>query len=234
MGRGDQRGACRAALSAPRDSIFKQPSNLSYPSPARGEGSRHASRMYATCAFHKPNSGKPEFGGGGWGRLHNHPPRRFAPTSPFRGGIRKQARAIVPILCGAGYAVFRFPLCRAEGVERQAAHQVFSSRVPFRERGRLSALHRGVFLPAPGRAFGAGFLSQGLSAFQATAPEGKPRRKAYSTGRPGLPSASSWQGPVVVPGGAPAPPGCGGYVSSPARRRRALLHLRNVSRRRPQ
>ncbi len=184
MGRGDQRGACRAALSAPRDSIFKQPSNLSYPSPARGEGSRHASRMYATCAFHKPNSGKPEFGGGGWGRLHNHPPRRFAPTSPFRGGIRKQARAIVPILCGAGYAVFRFPpsarrrgtfsLGKAEGMEHQAAHQVFSSRVPFRERGRLSALHSGVFLTTPGRAFGAGYLSQGLSACPAPAPGGKP------------------------------------------------------------
>src|SRR6185437_17172940 len=48
------------------------------------------------------------------------------------------------------------------------------------------------------------------------------------------PSASSWQGTVVSPGGAPAPPGCGGYVSSPARGRRTLLHLRNVSRRRPQ
>ena len=186
MGRGDQRGACRAALSAPRDSIFKQPSNLSYPSPARGEGSRHASRMYATCAFHKPNSGKPEFGGGGWGRLHNHPPRRFAPTSPFRGEIRKQARAIVPILCGAGYAVFPpsplrasadrpfFLSAKPRGWSTEWRTSLPFCRVPFRERGRLSALHRGVFLPAPGRAFGAGYLSQGLSACSAPAPGGKP------------------------------------------------------------
>ena len=89
VGRGDQRGARRAALSAPRDSIFKQPSNLSYPSPARGEGSRHASRMYATCAFHKPNSGKPEFGGGGWGRLHNHPAPALRADFPFQGRDKK-------------------------------------------------------------------------------------------------------------------------------------------------
>jgi len=34
-------------------------------------------------------------------------------------------------------------------------------------------------------------------------------------------SASSWQGSLVTPGGAPAPPEC--WIANPARRRRTLL-----------
>src|SRR3954469_20255417 len=55
---------------------------------------------------------------------------------------------------------------------------------------RLPALHRGVFLAAPGRAFG--------SALEA------------------LPSASSWRGTVVSPGGAPTQPGGAACEAAPA------------------
>ena len=74
-------------------------------------------------------------------------------------------------------------------------------------KGRLSALHLRRF-PAPGRAL--------------------PANRSIASGPP---SASSWQAPVVGPGGAPAPPEC--EVTSLARGRRVPLRLRHVSGRRP-
>ena len=70
-------------------------------------------------------------------------------------------------------------------------------------KGRLSALHLRHF-PAPGRAL--------------------PANRSIGSGPP---SASSWQGAVVPPGGAPAPPECG--VTSPARRRRTHPAHHDVS-----
>ena len=72
-----------------------------------------------------------------------------------------------------------------------------------RRRGASRRSTGGVFLTAPGRAFGAGSRLP-------------PRWERRLTGSP---SASSWQGAVVPPGGAPTPPECG--VTSPARGRRA-------------
>ena len=49
-------------------------------------------------------------------------------------------------------------------------------------------------------------------------------RALRASGKPdGPPSASSWQGILVSPGGAPAPPGSLGVRSSPARGRRSSL-----------
>jgi hypothetical protein len=56
--------------------------------------------------------------------------------------------------------------------------------------------------------------------------------RAFHQGPPDPGSASSSQGTLVSPGGAPTPPGCGGTFV-PARGRRIRSHLRNVLRRRP-
>jgi hypothetical protein len=100
------------------------------------------------------------------------------------------------------------------GAERRAApHQCRPFRVrlpalagdgaPWRRALRLPALHRGVLTPAPGRAFGFPSLPPPC---RAHVPR-KDRTGGMAGSGTSRPSASSWQGAVVPPGGAPAPPG---------------------------
>jgi hypothetical protein len=132
-----------------------------------------------------------------------------------RHGFSAQTCVIARILGGAGYAVtlpgfrrarsFAPRIKRGDGAPRGAS--VFRlAAFPFGERGRLSALHRDVFLTAPGRAFRLSVspcLRLGDSDPFWAAASSEPRASLN-----GPPSASSWQGTVVSPGGAPAPPGC--------------------------
>ena len=73
----------------------------------------------------------------------------------FACGICGKASVITRIFCGAGYAVL--PLSCPSKYEGDGAPSgatiVLSCRVPSRERGRLSARHRGVLLPAAGPRF---------------------------------------------------------------------------------
>ena len=103
-----------------------------------------------------------------------------------------QARVIARILCGAGYAVFLFlPRAKAEGMERRAAHQSSVCAASSCEGcGRLSALHRDVFLAAPGRAFGQA-LARVFRLFGASRPHRVVAPPSLRTGRSRLPSASS-------------------------------------------
>ena len=82
------------------------------------------------------------------------------------------------------------PLEQCEGVERQAAHQSSVLPHPLVEGcGRLSALHGGVLLPAPGRAFGVR-LRRAFRLFGAS-PSSGGRASEPRAGRSGPPSASS-------------------------------------------
>ena len=210
----------RAPLS---DSIFKQPSNLSYPSPARGEGGREHLRA----------------AGGGKSPSAVTPPRRFAPTLPFRGrdkqagarhrpcSLRRGVRRLSAFALRASADRPFFLSAKPRGWSTEWRTSLSVAASSFEGCGRLSALHRGVFTPAPGRAFGVRFVLPCGS--KLPAPFGSTAHTKSRASLNGPPSASSWQGTVVSPGGAPAPPGCGGYVSSPARRRRIPPRYQNVS-----
>ena len=128
--------------------------------------------------------------------------------------VRFSQRSATPILGGAGYAVGFFlpPGIEGDGAPSDATCH-FSSRI-VSDAWRLSARHRGVFLPAPGRA-----LPTNRFALPPSRPlrrlSGQPLLPKLKADRGGPPSASSWQGAVVPPGGAPAPPGRGRYVRLP-------------------
>ncbi len=103
------------------------------------------------------------------------------------------------------------------------------SHVPFPARGASRRAIRGVFLPAPGRAFGIG-SGRAFRLFRRPALH-RPTDVPSLLGRPHRPpSASSSQGLLVVPGGASAPPGCGRSVRLPragaasAKKDAELLH----------
>ena len=121
--------------------------------------------------------------------------------------LREGGRATSPLFfSGAGYAVFpSLPPQKARGWRAKRRVIAVSARA-LSDTWRLSARHRGVFTAAPGRAFGVRFVlpcgSKLAAPFGSTAPF-EPRAS-----RNGPPSASSWQGSLVTPGGAPAPPGC--------------------------
>jgi hypothetical protein len=83
---------------------------------------------------------------------------------------------------------------------------------PLRGPARLPALHRGVLPYGGGPRFRGRFgtFVSGLrSAFRA-------RHVSQTAVAEQPPSASSWQGTVVSPGGAPPPPGCRGDEPRPA------------------
>ncbi len=151
------------------------------------------------------------------------PPALRAGPSPFRGGINK-ARAIAPILCGAGYAVVSIsPRRRGRGGvdprirarERSAERRVRCSpcRARCRARAPLGA-PPAASVSAPGRASGGGSW-----------------RAAGLHPRPAEPSAIS----ELLAGGRSAPERCPGAArvqeerSSPARGRRIRLHHQDAS-----
>jgi hypothetical protein len=131
---------------------------------------------------------------------------------------RKQTCTIARILCGPGQAVvhpgwrraFSWPPANARGRSAERRILIQSTHcgagILWRKDARLSALHRGIFLTAPGRAFGCRFVSP---------PALKPipfwvALVVQSLGQAATAhrQPSSWQGSLVTPGGAPAPPGC--------------------------
>ena len=163
----------------------------------------------------------------------------WVPASAGTNGCGEANAPLPLILCGAGYAVVPAFALRASagkpssprinrGDGAPSSASCSQCTCPFGHVAPLGAPSRRL-TPAPGRAFGAGYLSQGLSASLSAGPrrEAAPQSLLDRATRP--PSASSWQEALVPPGGAPAPPGCGGYVSSPARRRRIRSHFHNAS-----
>jgi len=113
---------------------------------------------------------------------------------PLPMGEGKQASVIAPVPSGYVYAPLFFngagapssfclALDKSEGTERRAAHPLVS---------------------AP---FDAGVLWRRTRAVRRSIAASLQRRVALSPGELPSVSASSWQGTVVSPGGAPAPPG---------------------------
>src|SRR5665213_1730098 len=118
-----------------------------------------------------------------------------------RGASSWQASAIARILCeGAGHAPLSIALGQSPR-ERSAEGRVRSNRAAqVALRGRLSALHCGVFSGAGPRFWGRLFSVPRIAPGPAEPP----------------PSASSSQRVIVPAGGAPAPPGSlGGCVHPP-------------------
>ena len=117
---------------------------------------------------------------------------------------------------------------RGRSAERRIlSNPRLAARAPVTTGARLSALHRGVLTAAPGRAFGVRFVLPCGS--KLAAPFGSTAHTEPRASLNGPPSASSWQGSLVTPGGAPAPPGCRGCVSSPARGRRIRSRQHHAS-----
>jgi len=173
--------------------------------------------------------------------ISNSPPsppyglRRGKPTLRRPCSLRRGGAVVAPGLSRA----FLFPRPNAEGTERRVApilaaprkqvyavcatHLRFEARAPLAKGARPAALHRG-FLSPRRRSFRAG--QEGAPLLDAPYPAGfRP---------PSFPPRPALEGqPVLMPAdGWPGPPERG--VTSPARGRRALLHHRDVSRRRPQ
>jgi hypothetical protein len=122
---------------------------------------------------------------------------RVNPNHLSRYSIVKQPSVIALFLCGAGYAVV--PLPYPSEIEGDGAPSgatiVLSCRVPSRERGRLSARHRGV-LPSGGRARFAGVLRL-VDDRRQPAPGGQP---VLAAGR--SPDAARVRGLLATPAGA--------------------------------
>jgi hypothetical protein len=124
--------------------------------------------------------------------------RRVRPFAPRRGAVLKSPRP-----------------SEGDGAPSGASIQ-FMSRI-VSDACRLSARHRGVLLPAPGRAFrGRSRLASSSSAPVRLIALSRFRAEASLDRLCRQPS--SWQAPLVVPGGAPAPPEC--RFAKPARGRR--------------
>ena len=119
-----------------------------------------------------------------------------------------------------GDAVFSFsrPSQNARGTARRPAHPSFSSHLLIEGVAPFGAPSRRLPSGA-GPRFAHGPLRFASSSDLAT-PSGSIAPSEPRANLGGPPSASSWQGPVVVPGGAPAPPEC--EVTSLARGRRAI------------
>jgi hypothetical protein len=128
--------------------------------------------------------------------------RRLLPPSPF--GLRRAG-----LLALASHA---------RGTARRPAHPSFSSHLLIEGVAPFGA-PSGVLPSGAGPRFAHGPLRFASSSDLAT-PSGSIAPSEPRANLGGPPSASSWQGPVVVPGGAPAPPEC--EVTSLARGRRAI------------
>jgi hypothetical protein len=130
--------------------------------------------------------------GGDGGPIANAPP-------PLLFGRRGDALVLPPF---GGNSFLPLRMGRGGGAPSDAPSVL--GRSPWGER-RLSALHRGVLLTAPGRAFRNRLAIPAASDCRILV---RRRVSSLATGRrKPVPSASSWQGAVVPPGGAPAPPG---------------------------
>ena len=149
-------------------------------------------------------------------RSNKFPPalRRGFSNSPL-------ANAPPPVFLAAPGTPSSLPSPSHKARGRSAERRILSyprlaAWAPLAKGARLSALHRGVFLPAPGRA------SRGRSRL----PSALPRQFGSSPCRASEPPKAATGprqpapggGPLVPPGGAPTPPEC--RVTSPARRRR--------------
>ena len=147
--------------------------------------------------------------------------RDLRSLAPQDDGVTRTC-VIAPIFGDAGassFASLPFGRTEGDGAPDSASSWIAAlrRRALLRSRARAGRRSIAAFNQSPGRAFGSDLGVKLL--FLKQRPAGR------------SPSAGSLQGPIVVPSGAPAPPGCG--VTSPARRRRIRSRHRNVSRRRP-
>jgi hypothetical protein len=129
-------------------------------------------------------------------------------------------------------AFLSLPPAHAEGMERrEAPHQLrLSARALCEGRcapRRSIAVSYGV-RAALSAAFPASPSALKPDPFRSIEPFGPRARRQHA------PSASSWRGVLLPPGGAPAPPERMGCVHPHARGHRALFRRRDASRRRPQ
>src|SRR6185437_5840364 len=112
---GRSRARCRAPCARPRSARFRDRADppTGNPNPSASWAWPRASRPLATwdtpcCAHYRPPRA----------RLAHAARAGFTRLAP------KKTSVSVPILCGAGYAVFSsFPLAQNEGMEHRVAHQ---------------------------------------------------------------------------------------------------------------